>query len=456
MAESMSATISRENILFKIFSSAGLIVVLTLLVKAVAMGKEMLVAHRFGVGDELDCFLMAYLLPQFLVNVVAGAFSFSFVPILSESIQQNGMAHARKVLREALSLLIGVLLLSVFLLFWLLPSLLPVVASGFSAEKLAQSQGLSYFLLPVILLNGLSVFSASVLNTRHHYAMPALLPVMTPLAIVIVLVNFTELGIKALIVGTLIGVLIELSCFVCLLRKADWYVLPTWRMETPEIHGLLKQYSHRITAVLLMSGTTVVDQSMAAMDMLPAGSVAALGYGNKLVYLVLGLGGTAVGTVLLSHYSELVAKQDWQLIKNVTRKIQQIIFLVSTLIVGILIFFSDEIVTLLFQRGNFTENDVAIVSRIQVFYLLQIPFYLMAMVGGRLLTAMGRADVLTKITFVNMILNIAGNIVFMKWLGVAGIALSTSLMCMFSYLQILLFFSIIRKNNQITRQVKYE
>lgn len=59
-----------------------------------------------------------------------------------------------------------------------------------------------------------------------------------------------------------------------------------------------------------MSSASLVDQSMAAM--LEPGSVAALGYSNKIPATLLGIGAMALGTAVLPYYSKMVANGDWK------------------------------------------------------------------------------------------------------------------------------------------------
>ena len=49
------------------------------------------------------------------------------------------------------------------------------------------------------------------------------------------------------------------------------------------------------------------------------------------------------------------------------------------------------------------------------------------MLGARLLVAMGKNHELWVIAAVCLIVNVAGNLIFMQWFGVAGIALATSI-----------------------------
>jgi putative peptidoglycan lipid II flippase len=86
----------------------------------------------------------------------------------------------------------------------------------------------------------------------------------------------------------------------------------------------------------------------------------------------------------------------------------------------------------MFQRGAFTPADTALVGFIQQMYFLQVPFFMLGMLGVRLLLATSRTYLLTIMSVVNLTVNVVGNLVFMRWLGVSGIALSSAVVYMIS------------------------
>jgi putative peptidoglycan lipid II flippase len=83
-------------------------------------------------------------------------------------------------------------------------------------------------------------------------------------------------------------------------------------------------------------------------------------------------------------------------------------------------------IDLLFERGAFTAQDTRQVAQAQAYYLLQIPFFMLGILGVRLISAAAKNIVLMKIAAVGLPLNIALNYMLMQRMGVAGIALSTT------------------------------
>jgi putative peptidoglycan lipid II flippase len=109
---------------------------------------------------------------------------------------------------------------------------------------------------------------------------------------------------------------------------------------------------------------------------------------------------------------------------------------------------SELIVQLLFQRGSFTASDTQLVAQIQNFYALQIPFYVAVILVVRLINSLQISYLLAWGSGFNLIINILGNYVFMFWLGIKGIALSTSCVICFSFFFLFFFaFNYLKKNH---------
>jgi putative peptidoglycan lipid II flippase len=177
--------------------------------------------------------------------------------------------------------------------------------------------------------------------------------------------------------------------------------------------------------LVLTSSSWAIGQAMATT--LPAGSVASLNYGNKVVAMITEVGSMSLATAVLPHFSVMVARHDWTAIRRTIRVYVRLIILGMVPATLILILLSTTIVRLLFERGAFTEADTSLVARIQDLYLLQVPFVMLGMLFVRLASSLQRNQILLVGAVITLPLNVVLNITLMRLLGVAGIALSTSL-----------------------------
>lgn len=409
----------------RIFTAMVTVGGLTFLVKLFAMGKELIVAGYFGTGDALDAFLIAFLLPSFAVSVVAGSFGPAFVPVFIQVRENEGRDAAQRLL-SAVIFWSTVLLIAVAILLALVgPYVLPVLGSGFNSDKLGLTRLLFFFVLPVIVLAGLSTLFAATLNAGARFALAAAAPAVTSVLIIIALTLMgREWGIYAIAAGTLAGFGLEAGLLAWALKRGGFSAVPRRSEINSTLKQIMGQYMPVVAGSIMMSGTALVDQSMAAM--LEPGSVSALNYGNKVVSVILGVGSAALGTAVLPHFSHMAAVGDWAGTLNTFKKYTRLILLVSVPLTIVFVFFSEPVVRLLFERGSFSGDDTRLVGNVQALYSLQVPFYSLSILITRLISSLQANYLLTRAAVINFFLNVVLNYLFIIWLGVAGIALSTS------------------------------
>lgn len=390
------------------------------------IAREVAVAGQFGRADEVEAFVMAYLLPAFLVSVVGTSFSAAFIPTYVQVRDTQGRAAAQQLLGSASGWSLLVLSFALAALCVAAPWVLPALASRFDPAKLELTQGLFYVLAPFALLGAMAAVWSAVLNAEQRFVLPALAPLLEPLAAVVALLacGGAAASIVALAAGTVIGAGLQALVVGVSVARSGVSVRP--RLTAPNSHSwqILLQYVPMLAAALVISATTLVDHAMAAA--LEAGSIAAFTYGRKVVDALAGLGALALGTVLLPRFSQRVAQADWDGCRRALRSYSAIVFLALVPLAALLIGLSTPIVETLFERGRFTSADSGIVARVQTLYALQIPFYVAATVGIRMIWALRRNVFFVYANLGVLALKIALNLLFMPSLGIAGIALATS------------------------------
>jgi putative peptidoglycan lipid II flippase len=180
----------------------------------------------------------------------------------------------------------------------------------------------------------------------------------------------------------------------------------------------------------LMSATPLIDQAMAAT--LTVGSVSLLSYGQKLASLMITVCSLAVSNAVLPHFSHLLSHNDWDGMRRSLRIMSRATWAVSIPITGILVAFSNPIAALAFKRGAVSAGDALNIGAVQALLLLQLPFYMMGILCVRLISALKANIVLMYATLLSLVLKLSFNFVLMRWLGVRGIALATSLVYVFA------------------------
>jgi putative peptidoglycan lipid II flippase len=212
---------------------------------------------------------------------------------------------------------------------------------------------------------------------------------------------------------------------------------PQWFGVSPALQQVGRQYLPAMTGALIMCSAVLVDQSMAAM--LAPGSVAALNYALRVSSFPLLLGSTALSTAAIPYLSKMVASSDWKGVKHTLRSYLKLIFLIAIPFTGLVILLSEPIIQLLYQRGAFTHQETQLVAQILSAAAIQIPFYIADIFVVNLLTSLCLNQILMQVSVFNLLINVGLNYLFMHWIGVQGIALSTSCVYIFSFFYLLFF-----------------
>jgi putative peptidoglycan lipid II flippase len=160
---------------------------------------------------------------------------------------------------------------------------------------------------------------------------------------------------------------------------------------------------------------------------LPAGSVSYLYYSDRIFQFPLALFGLALATASLPTMSDLVAHNRMDELKNtLSYSLRMVLFITVPAMVG-LILLRIPIVSILFQRGVFTESSTLLTARALLFFSVG----LWAVAGVRVVVNAFYAlqDIWTpvKVATVSIACNLAFCLLLMKTMSHAGLALAVSL-----------------------------
>jgi putative peptidoglycan lipid II flippase len=410
----------------RIFRAAALVTAAGVVVKIVATLKEVAVAGVYGRSDAMDAFLAASLIPALLINLISESMSQVLAPTLVRVREREGRDRAQQLLSSSMlwmCLLLGGVSVAMALLA---RGIFPLIASQFAAAKLDLAVHLFRGLLPVVLITGIATNCTAVLSTFDRFAIPALATMATPLAIIFgSLFLSARFGIWAMVYATLAGALVHAAVVVGMMDAHGYRFRLRWYGMTESTREVGRQYGPVLLSGVVASGGLLVDQSMAAM--LPAGSVSALVYAGRFVSVVLTLLAGAVSTAVTPYFSQMIAHRDWAGCRNTLRTWIRLTLLVSAPIAAVLIASSHLLIRITLQHGAFGPHDTAVVTPVLAMYALQIPFFVSSRVFYRFLIAMRRTDLILYCGMLNLALDVVLNLILMRWFGVAGIALATSL-----------------------------
>lgn len=400
---------------------------ISLSVKLVAFYKETLVASSFGLSMLLDTYYIAVLIPTFIQNVFIGALKNLFIPnYVTEMNTSRNLGNFQTITFAAITSLVIILVLLAFIFDqFFLEMVFPGHEEGY--YLLVRKQ--FYIVLPCLFLWGYSGFLSGLLEIKEKFLTSTLSQFFVPLTIIVLLLFFESyLGDLVLVTGLTFGSLLSFIYLLSMALRHRTIVLGRFRINS-NIKVMLNQYAPKVTSGLLTGINPFVDQFFAAQ--LVIGSISAIQYGTKIPAFAVGILILAIGNVLLPHFSRLINEDQLKAFKQLF-SILRIVFLGSSIVILATIIFSEDIIRLLFERNEFTSEDTFKVANIQRIALVYVPFYLCTLVCVRFLTAINKNKFMAITSGWNLILNLILNIILVKYYGVYGLVLSTTIVYVIS------------------------
>jgi len=418
--------------------------VITLLIKVLGFFKETVIASTFGLSELLDTFYIAILIPGFISTVFLGAFRNVFIPnYVRESKTSNKIGTFQS---NGFLITLGVASLFTIIAVLFTDTYIETFFEGHTKSYYDLIKTQFYYVVPCILLWGFSSLLTGLLNIHDEFRLSTISGVFLPISVLFCLFVLKDsLQEKVLAIGTLVGTTLTFMFLLIISIKKRIIILdkPNFKSENTKL--MFAQIPAKVSSGFLTGLIPVTDQYFAAQ--LAIGSIAALNYGLKVPAFLTGIIIISMNNVILPYFSKLAIENK----KNAFEKLFMILkklFLISTIIATIVIFFSSSLIELLFERNSFTSEDTAIVSKIQIIFLIYAPFTISGMVIVNFLTSINKNNFMAVVSFIAVILNIILDIIFMRFYGIYGIAISTTFIVIIRFL-ILLKYTI-NENNHLT------
>ncbi len=404
--------------------------VMTMVGKIVAFAKDAVVAAKLGTADDLDSYMLVFGFLTFVISVLTSGLPEALVPAYAELREHRGLRRAYRLGAQCVFFQLGILLACSLLLALAAPWAVGWATKGFSPAKQKLAVELLRGLLPFFICYGVALNIGAWLRAGKTFMLAASTPMLVPAGIITsLLLAGDRVNAWTLVSGTVWGAAAHLSVLLAavvrqLPRRQYWWrsLLRHWE---PSLRVVLRNALPFLMGGIAFGSASVVDQTMAAW--LTAGSVAVLGYSDKLCTIVLSITAGPASDVLFPHFAELVAQRDWNGLRRRFFTSAGLIALASLPMTLALSFLAPWIVRILFERGAFGPQDTIRVAEVLRYAAFQIPFYIFGIVAARVAVSLQASRYMLGIAFSALALNASLNWLLMRHMGAAGIALSTTL-----------------------------
>ena len=403
--------------------ASAIIMVWSLVDKALAVGKEMLTAHRFGVSASLDVFNVAYSFPGTVVLLFSSALISAIVPLYLEWCNRSSLeadSHATWLIYLTTLFFAAMALIC----FIFTPEIIQVIGYGFQPKEKQLAVILERLLILLIFIDGAGILFRGILLARKMFFHLYVAPIFVNITLIFLLVYDMGWDIYVLVWGFLIGTLMKTVYMGIALRREKFQYgtpLPLDR-QIIKAFGLLS--IPMLGSQLIANSNMLVDQVMATQ--LSAGSISTLRYAFRINDLPVQVVIMAISRAIFPFISEEAAAGNRDNLRNIFKYTLIFMGFITIPITCLMVLFSEDLVILLLKRGAFDLEAAQQTAQILVCYSLGLFFYAYTFINGTFFAAIQKTKILLYMGFVSIFLNVLFNFLFMHFWGAKGIALSTS------------------------------
>ena len=393
--------------------------------------RDLLTASILGANIYSDIFFVAFKLPNLFRRIFAeGAFTQSFIPNFTKA-KKKSLFTYQIFIKFFLFLLVFSLVVTLFSEFFT-----KLIAIGFDEKniKLASTfVAINFYYLPLIFCVS---FFAALLQYKNHFATTAFSTALLNISLITALLLSKDLNkidiVYAMSYAVLIGGALQVIAHIAALKQKKLlrifvagYKKKKKNRQQKQSKIFYKSFYHAILGNSTAQVSAFLDTWLASF--LASGSISYLYYGNRVFQLPLALFAIALSVGIFPKIARMLKKGDEKEALNlVGSSFWFLTFVLSLSMIGGIIL-SDEIVKILFQRGSFSLNNAYHTSQVLSMYLIGLLPFGLSKIFSLWLYSKNLQKLAAKISIYSLVSNVILSLLLIKPLGVAGLALASSI-----------------------------
>jgi putative peptidoglycan lipid II flippase len=386
---------------------------------------DAVVLEHFGLGIETDALFASLAIPTLVTSALGIQIPKVLIPVLSRCTEKEGNEATSVLVSTLVTTFASVLCAGALLLSAFARMLIRIQAPGFQARTIHLGVRLFIVLIWLTFFQGVGPILQSFLFSRHRYVVPSLGKLMRTLPAILGLLFFgAKLGIYAVALGMVSGSILQLMLLGVAARANGLKWSLRWNPTDRRVREIVKMFGHPIQGHILSESKTLIENFLASL--LRGGSLSVLRYATRIVEAISGVLLSGIVTSSLPLISADASKEKLgEMKKSLLDAIRLILFLALPIACW-LIFTSQPLIVLLYQRGEFSNIDA---SHTALLIALATPYIIFSRLIGIAQTPFyanldTKTPLLSALVFFGLYITIV--VILSKTLGIYGFPIASS------------------------------
>ena len=402
--------------------STVLILSLSVLTLALGFAVQVMLAATLGTGRSMDILLIALTVPTGVASLALTVPVLVLLPLIRQVTAAEGPAAAAMIAGEVVAKGAVVAFAVLTTLAGGAPMLVRLMAPGFSPEESAASAQLLRIMAVGSGCDVLRGVLSGLSMARKRFLQPHLAPALNhALMLITVVLLFERFGLVAVALAWTAGSV----AMLVLLVPGQQLRLPRGRRPSAIVGPFLIPC---FVYALLTQAVPWVDRLVAST--LSPGAIAYVGYGAKLLEILLR---TAPAALIMAHLPDLAmhaAQQSWVDFRATLVRVLRLVTLAAVPLGLTVALLANPLVVVLFQRGAFDVVSSAGVARAVAWYgLALLPAALVYALSNAYIALSAHAA-LARRAAAGLVAVAALDLVLSRWFGFVGIAIASGVVAL--------------------------
>ena len=389
--------------------------------KVIGFLKESQIANTFGATYLTDAYSVALQIPTLIFEVLGVAITTCFIPVASTIYASDGKKKFDEFARLILTLTVLLSAVLFVLTYFAGDKLILILAPGFSNNQftatfeMVKISAFILFLMPFI-----SCLTA-VLQIQDRFTLTSALSIVLNLPAIVYLLYGTD--IKQLMLATCLGYVCQVVVLVFNVRSTGMRIYPNFSFRDRYLKKMIITFLPVLLGIGVKELNTIVDRVMASY--LPAGNISHYNYASRIENAITVLVSSAFLTVFFPKISKMSTDEN-EFRCDSAKALRQILPLILPTAVTC-IALGKPIIQFLYERGAFTPEDTYSTTIIFIILCIGIVFHGLRDFFNRLYYALGETKKTTVYSTASLVINIIGNLILIRIIGVYGLAVANVL-----------------------------
>lgn len=417
--------------------TVSFIFIAIMLSKVLGQVREMVIAAIYGTSTQASAYFMASQLPVSFFDMILGsAISSAFIPVYNMFMENDGKERANLFATRFLNVIILATAVISALGIAFAGPIMSVFGPSLDMSTKVLAAELLQIMFPMLIFTGMAFVFVGLLQSQGEFKIPAIMSIVSNAVCILYLFTLNKyFGIYGLAVSLVIGWVLQFIILAIPARKKGY----RHSFKAGLADSGLKNVAALALPVLFASWVQPINATVnmsIASGFADGSGPSILNYANRLYIIAASVFAVSLTNYTFPKLSRLSIAKEGREWSDVVAGSIKLVLLIVIPIALVFLLQGEEIIRIIYQRGEFDETAVKLTSAAMFWYSIGMVWYSAQEIFNKAFYSVHDTKTPLIASVGSIITNVALSFILSKYMGISGLALAASVSafvwCIFS------------------------